>query len=135
MSGPYLVYIDRDDPVSVQSVAELDAFLDRVAATPRYQRFPVVADIVSADDRYILQILLGRTDASFLIWNIADESIEASVGTVLVKGDIVFNYGGSRTDAYDDTTIPVDIARAAAREFLQTGRRPSGVEWKTPQYS
>jgi hypothetical protein len=135
MSGPYMVYVDRDDPVPVQSVAELDELLDRVAAAPRYQEFPVVADIASPDDRYILQILLGRTDVSFLIWNIADETVEASVGTVSVDGDVVFNYGGSRTDAYDDTIIPVDVARAATREFIQTGHRPGGIEWKIPQYS
>jgi hypothetical protein len=134
MTDPFTVYVDRDEPVPVQTVDDLDRILDSIAANPRYQSFPVVADIVSPDDRNILQVLLGRPDVSFLVWHVDNEIIEASVGTIPIKG-LVFNYGGSRTDAYDGTTIPVDIARQAVREFLTTQRRPACVEWQVPAYS
>jgi hypothetical protein len=135
MNGDHQVYVERDDPVGVRSVAALDALLDRVAAAPRYQEFPVVVDIVAPDDRHILQIMLGRPDISLLVWHVEGETIEASVGTVTHPQPLAFNYGGARTDAYDDTVIPLDIAREAARQFVVEGSRPTVVAWKTPRYS
>jgi hypothetical protein len=135
MTNPFMIYVDRDDPVPAHNTEELDTILDRIATTPRFQEFPVVAEIVSPDDQNVLQILLGHPDASFLIWNIDNETIEASVGTRPATGVVAFNYGGSRTDAYDDTLIDINAARDAAREFLGTGRRPTSIGWKTPQYS
>jgi hypothetical protein len=41
----------------------------------------------------------------------------------------------SRTDAYHCTTIPVELARTAARDFQTTSHLPAYVQWKQPTHT
>jgi hypothetical protein len=129
------VYYDRNPPSVVSTVDELDQLLDQIAATPRYVEFPVFVSMETADRRFVLQIGLGRTDLSALVWYDADVDIVASKGTVGYERRPRFNYGGTPTDAYDDSAVPVAAARQAAREFFTTQARPACVEWQEPTYT
>ena len=129
------VYYDREPPAVVASVEELDAVFDRIAATPRYMEFPVLVSIEDADRRYTLQIGVGRGDLSVLVWYEAEVDVLASVGTVAYQQRPKFNFGGTPTDAYDDSAVPVEVARRAARHFFAHGTQPTGVTWKEPAYS
>ena len=129
------VYYDREPPTVVTSTEELDTVLDRIAENPRYTAFPVFVSIESADRRYTLQVGVGRSDLSTLVWYEAEVDVLASAGTVDYQQRPKFNFGGTPTDAYDDSAIPVEVARRAAREFFEHGTRPTCVTWKEPGYS
>jgi hypothetical protein len=129
------VYYDREPLTVVRSVAELDDLLDRIANTPKYTEFPVFVSIETDDRRYVLQLGLGRPDLSTLVWYEAEVDIMASTGTVGYTERPKFNFGGTPTDAYDHSAIPVQTARTAAREFFTSSARPACVEWQEPQFS
>lgn len=129
------VYHDRNPAVVVNTVDGLDRLLDQIAADPRYVEFPVFVSIESADRRLVLQVGLGRPDLSALVWYDAEVDIAASKGTVAYDQRPKFNYGGTPTDVYDHSAVPVATARQAAREFFTTEARPTCVQWQEPQYS
>jgi predicted AAA+ superfamily ATPase len=132
MLRPFVVWYDREGPIEVSTVQEMDSLLDWIAASPRYRKFPVIVSISRSDEQQIVDVLVGRDDLSLLIWYLAKEDIAASKGTIPTSEEIMFNYGGTATDAYIDTAITVEAARQAVREFVATGQRPSCVEWQVP---
>ncbi|MBX7268920.1 hypothetical protein KIF24_24740 [Micromonospora sp. Llam7] len=132
---PVRVYYDRIEPVAVDRIEDLDALLDRVAANPEYQEFPVMVSLETGDKEHVLEICLGRQDLSMLVWHHAFLDVAASKGSLHQPADLAYNFGGSRTDAYDSSAIPVATARQAVREFFSTnGQRPTCLEWQTPNY-
>lgn len=127
------LHYDRAIPVPVAGVSELDQLLDQVASNPDYREFPVLASIATGDDELVLDILLGAPEFSFLVWHEGFTDIQCSVGTLPQDPDLAFNFGGTRTDAYQNCLIPIEQARAAAREFAATGARPTTVGWQEPK--
>jgi hypothetical protein len=125
-------YTGHRRAIEVATVEELDALLDRIAASPEHREFPTLVTIARADEQQSVQVLLGRKDLSLLIWYLARDDIAASKGTIPTSERIVFDYGGTPTNAYDDTVIPVEAARQAVREFFSTGQRPTCIEWEIP---
>jgi hypothetical protein len=127
------VYYDRATPVRVSSVGELDRILDQIESDPQYQRFPVLVSIATGEDDLVLDILVGRADYSFLVWHEGFTEIKCSAGSLPQDPDLVFNFGGTRTDAYENCLVPITDARAAVREFAATKVRPASVGWQTPR--
>lgn len=127
------VSYDREDPVTVSTVDELDAMLDRIVAVERYRRDPVMAEVTSVDEQRVLQIGLGYPTFSVLQWyDLTVDGPEALVseGTTDASGFGGYNYGGTWTEFDATTAVPVDVARDAVREFAETGSRPTCVSWR-----
>ncbi|ROO63100.1 immunity protein Imm1 of predicted polymorphic toxin system [Micromonospora sp. Llam0] len=134
-SEPVTVSYDRAEPVAIDRLDDLDTLLDRIAATPEYQRFPVMVSLETSDKEHVLEVCLGRHDLSVLVWHHTFVEIAASKGTLDQPADLAYNFGGSRTDAYDNSAIPVTTARQAVQEFFTTnGQRPTCLDWQTPSY-
>ncbi|WBB53840.1 Imm1 family immunity protein [Verrucosispora sp. WMMD573] len=102
---------------------------------PRVPAVPVMVSLETSDKEHVLEVCLGRHDLSVLVWHHAFVEIAASKGTLDQPADLAYNFGGSRTDAYDNSAIPVATARQAVREFFTTnGQRPTCLDWQTPSY-
>ena len=132
------VFFDPDaDPVVVDSVADLDALLDRLAGDERRAEMPSLVEIVSDDEVRALDVGVGCSGFGVVVWHDDDDAADevlASVGTVVVGEPVFLDFGGTPTTMPRDAAIPVDVARQAAREFLVTGRRPTAVAWRPPEY-
>jgi hypothetical protein len=129
----FTVHYDRATPVRISDLTALDSTLDQIAADPEYRRFPVLVSIATEDDELVLDVLLGVPAVSFLVWHEGFTDIRCSTGTLPQDPDLAFNFGGTRTDAYQDCLIPVSDARAAVREFAATGLRPASIGWQEPR--
>lgn len=143
----YVVTWGRGERRTVSTVAELDAALDE-ATEPGVPRvvgiYPPehLNDDASPWDEPLpsaLQIGVGHPDRAFVLWLGPDGGIgvEATAepwpdGTA----DIAFDYGGDAVFVGADRgRVSPAIAQAAAREFVTTGRRPSGLDWAEPAQS
>jgi hypothetical protein len=133
------VYHERSTPPArVTTVAELDDLLDHIHRDPGRREAPPLVELVMDGTDRALDIGLGRTEHSVLIWHDddADEVLTStSTGELDPGPDAAFNFGGTWTHIADGSAIPVELARHAAREFAETGRRPTCIEWQIPAYA
>jgi hypothetical protein len=125
------VWYDPDlEPAAASSPEELRALLDRIQADPEYQDIPTMAQIAGPDGQRVLQIGLGRSDYSVVLWfdKICGDAL-ISVG-VATDDDPAFDFGGT-WDAFENgSAVPVRAALDAAREFAETGAKPTAIEWR-----
>jgi hypothetical protein len=112
----------------VETQAELDALLDRLAAQARPTWLTLVH---STNTDSWLSLGLGR-DFSFLTFMEPgpDGRRFDSVGTLDSPQDADFEMGGTPTSMPTGSAIEVNRARVAAGEYLRTGRRPDVVAWQ-----
>lgn len=136
MSQPFTVYFDPErDPGFVTNANDLDTLLDRLSLDPVYLAAPPLVEIVSADERRMLDIGIANPDHSVLIWHDDDaDEVMASLGTISAAAAVAFDFGGTWTTMPRDATVPVEVARQAVREFIRTGQRPTAVDWQVPVY-
>lgn len=115
----------------VETSVELDALLTAIAAVVG----PSWVELIGADNT-VLRVAVGRDDLSSLTY--ADPTTAeclACTGTRLPLGDELFDDRGLPTPLDPHSVIPVTDARAAAREFLETGQRPVNLDWHDPRAS
>lgn len=120
----------------VASVAELDAVLDQVAADAERDDRPLYVQLVNPDHSHALDVGLGCSEYSSLTFHTlppAPRGVEFSVGSVNAPEDAEFYLGGTPTVIEPGTAVAVSDARKAARQFVETGRRPTAVAWTTPE--
>jgi hypothetical protein len=124
-----VVHTNEGD-VTAESIAELDGILDRLDREATAAARPCVVELQSAKGS--LGIGLGA-GYSLLTW--IDSSglppYFASAGAHETEvGEVVrFMFGSERSEYPKWQVIDRDLARRAAREFLESGERPSCVEW------
>jgi hypothetical protein len=118
-----------DERVDVNSVSDLDQYLDAIEAKYRDKEHPTLAFLHNKN--LVIGIGLGR-DYSVLNCSSMDSSQASitSVGTGGGKEIIVFLMGGHWTEVYKRNTIPISDAREAIRHFLATGTRWEGIAWE-----
>ena len=115
----------------VETAAELDALLDRVAVEagaagrPRDVQVTVATagtlGIVMGADRSVLNHIPADSNPPYL----------ASVGGHEGENPFVFYVAGDHySECLRRNTIPVEAARAAMRHFLTTGELSPEVEWE-----
>jgi hypothetical protein len=127
------VYYDRHGPLVVETAAELDRLLDQIAATPEYQKDPVLVDVSDETEQRVLEIGLGYPDFSMLLWfDWTEPAPEAyvSAGTVHRADFGGYNHGGTWTEYDPGCVMPVGVARQAVRDFFERGTRPTSVAWR-----
>jgi len=124
---------------TVQTVAELDAVLDRIESERGVDGSPFVVDIT--DDREFdgfpvgLHMSIGGEHRAKVFWN----GPPADDGGVGFEPDVPpwdgepirFDYGGLPTEDTPDTLrVTPATARQAAREFIETSQRPTCLAWE-----
>lgn len=151
MTQPFLVYHDpAQPPARVTTARELDEVLLRVTARALDEEAPLFAVIITPDGRRRLDIGLGESEYSVLVYHdgIAEQPASGQAGDgggatgkvfaskgLPVPYDAGFDYDGVWSPAPVNAAISIADARDAAREFLSTGGDlPSGVQWQEPQY-
>jgi hypothetical protein len=127
-SGLQRVEWENDGRAEVASVEQLDRLLDDLTEQARPRPFMAVLISGTGDS---LAIGLGRKE-SVLSWVSAtgDPPYHGSNGDPSATGLVVFFYGGSWSEFPRSYAVPVADARAAAREFFETGVRPNQVGWE-----
>ena len=130
------VYYDRHGPVVIETTTDLDRLLVQIAATAEYQKDPVLVDLSDETEQRVLEIGVGYPTFSMLLWFDWNEPAPetcVSAGTITPTHFDGYNHGGTWTD-YDPThAIPIEDALQAAREFIQTGAKPTSIQWRTQQ--
>lgn len=129
-----IVQYERDE-TDVDSAEDLDALLDRLTAAAIENDRPLIVELV-ADQTAAMDIALGRSYSWLTYYDSPADpdvpDITVSAATLPTPEDDGFYYGGTLTPVRPGTAIAVDDARKAAREFLDTRRRPTCVDWRTP---
>ncbi len=111
----------------VNSLVELDSLLDRLHGDDQ----PVMAVVESPTNGDSLAIGLGR-DVSVLnfVPGSGDPPYFTSLGTDMRDEPVQFNFMGEQSEFPMRNAIPLDAARNAVREFFESGRRSSSIEWE-----
>lgn len=110
----------------VTSADELTALLDKVASLP----LPTWLELATPEHDVLL-VGLGQDFSSLRFHERRDGGeVYHSVATLGSPQDADFQFGTVPTRMATGSAVTVAEARAAATEFLTTGRRPEGVEWK-----
>lgn len=123
-----LVYGDDDAIDRIMTQDDLTALLDGLADRPTW------VELVSADEKLTLNVGVGREFSSLTFYDMnGDGAKYRSEGTLDAPQDAEFDYGGTPTPMGTGSAIPNDDARAAAAEFLATGRRPESVAWRVAE--
>jgi hypothetical protein len=111
---------------SFTSAEDLDSLLDELHA----QGEPVMA-VVESINGYSLAIGLGR---SLSVLNFVpvtgDPPSFTSLGSHRGDETIQFNFMGSISEFPIKNAVPMEDARSAMREFVETGQLASKLEWE-----
>ncbi|GIL32038.1 Imm1 family immunity protein [Actinocatenispora comari] len=130
---------DDDHPsgqhvVEVATPGDLDDALNALDASGQL----FVVDIYRSDDEHDipfgLQLGIGHPERSFVIYLGDQPAAGLAVDRSLPEWpeDITFDYGGEPTDYHpNQTRVTSRQARDAAREYMQTGKRPTHLHWDT----
>jgi hypothetical protein len=118
----------------VSTVDELDAVLDRVVTEAGNR--PQLLDIYPSDWSGLvppgLQLGLGHPERATMVYADSEGSTYA-LDPALPEWpeSISFDYGGQWTELDPKRTrVTQSTARQATREFIETGQRPTCLEWE-----
>jgi hypothetical protein len=140
----YVVTWGRGGRRSVSTVAELDAALDEATdpGVPRVvgiyppEHFDGAASPWDEPLPPALQIGVGHPDRAFVLWLAPDGGVGVDPDVEPWPdgaADIAFDYGGDPIFVGADRgRVGPASARAAAREFVASGNRPTCVGWVDP---
>ncbi len=116
-----------DSEAEVASIAELDALLDQIHSTG----CAVMAVVESPANGDSLAIGLGRTVSVLnFVPGTGDPPYFSSVGADERDESVEFNFMGEQSEFPMRNTISVESARIAMREFFETGKLATSVEWE-----
>jgi hypothetical protein len=120
-------FADQEPPLNCRSIEEMDSLLDRLhSQCPR--EHPICVNVVIPG--YCLTIGLG-SDPTFLLESVepCDGEWYISVGDPSTSGWKDFYGCGGHTPFEVRSFVPVQLARQALREFVQTQARSRLIHW------
>jgi Immunity protein Imm1 len=118
----------QDDVAAVDSADAFDDLLARLEARARHQ--PIMIDVIASDGRSLV-LGLGRSKTVLsLAGPDGSPPYFVSVGDEDAEGDISFEYHGETTDFRLRYAVPIQVARAAAAQFLSERGLPDAVRWE-----
>jgi hypothetical protein len=83
--------------------------------------------------RGFLAIGVGNPDRAFAFWAGEGGGWGRESAVAPLTEELAFDYCGEWTQFYpDQTCVMPETAKAAAREYITTGRRPTGLTWWDP---
>lgn len=117
---------------AVSSLEELDHQLDLLELRGRAAH-PQIVDLCDAEDPDgpVLSIGTGA-DRSVAVWTVSEEGDGNAISRGVASTDASewFEFAGEPTEYAAGRLIPPDSARQAARQFFDTGKRPTNLEWE-----
>lgn len=129
---PTLLWSTTEPPVEIRTGEQLDQLLDRLTATTRSE-FPISVRLQAHDCE--ADILLGLPESFVYLNEVGLMRHYITVGDSYVDGVVSFHLLGQHHTEYESRhLIPTATARRVLREFFDTGRRPSSVEWEEGLY-
>lgn len=137
----YTVQWGRGGSRNLTTADELDTLLDEITSSGRPQAVTIYppgyhddpdASPWDAPAIEALEIGIGHADRAYVRW-LATGAVGSEPGVPPWPegaSDIAFDYGGDPIFCGPERarTTP-QAARAAAREYVRTGRRPTGLTW------
>jgi hypothetical protein len=124
------IYDQHREPVAINTIGELDELLDRIQATALAEAPPLIALDRPDQQRSLVVGLRGGVGLlNFVDLNDADGGAVSKADNDGAETPPYF-YCGHWTEFPTDAELPVDDVRAAAREYLATGQRPTNVTWQ-----
>ncbi len=123
-----LVVWDDDQQVTVQSVTELEALLDRLPCEVQ-STLPFTVEC-QVDDQTCLMLTLGSGE-SHVEFYAADHRPPIVVGRGPWHDDtfVPFYHRWRYAEVERFFFVPMTDARQALREYVQTGQRPRSIGW------
>ncbi|PQO47339.1 Imm1 family immunity protein [Blastopirellula marina] len=116
-----------DSEAEAASIAELDSILDAIHAARR----AVMVAVGSPSNGDSLAIGLGRTVSVLnFVPGTGDPPYFSSVGADERDESVEFSFLGAPSEFPMRNAISVDSARNAMREFFETGKLSSSIEWE-----
>ena len=119
----------EEQDVSLSTVSELDRLLGQIHED--HEDSPVLVSIELSSSGDSLTIGLGRAESVLnYVSRSGDPHYWSSVGKRQESAATAFNFMGQLSEIPNRHLIPIDIARQAIRDFVQTGKLPRSVEWE-----
>jgi hypothetical protein len=129
---PTLKWSESEPPTEVRTGEQLDQLLERLTATARPE-FPISVRLQAHDCE--ADILLGLPESFVYLNEVSPTRYYITVGASYVDGVVSFHLLGQHYTEFERRhLIPTATARRVLREFLDTGRRPTSVEWEEGSY-
>jgi len=129
---PTLQWSESEPPVEIRTGEQLDQLLDRLTATARPE-FPISVRLQAHDCE--ADILLGLPESFVYLDEVSPTRYYITVGDSYVDGVVSFHLLGQHHTEFERRhLIPTATARRVLREFFDTGRRPTSVEWEEGLY-
>jgi len=115
----------------VADADELERLLDRLVAEAAATQ-PFIVELVSSTGAR-LGVGLGAPAGSVLSFKESDDPpyyVSAGRPESASESDVGFYYQGHWSEFPEEALLPMELARAAAKQFLATGERPKAVDWE-----
>jgi hypothetical protein len=129
-AAPTLQWSEADPPTTISTCRELDQALHKVTTRCTAKRPIIVALYVHGHE---VGIGLGLQESFVNIKSWERGTLESCLITVgngqAAHGTVFFFLNKQRTEIPARNLIPTAQARQIVREFFETGRRSTGVQW------
>ena len=129
---PTLQWSESEPPAEIRTGEQLDQLLDRLTATARPE-FPISVRLQAHDCE--ADILLGLAESFVYLNEVSQTRYYITVGDSYFDGVVSFHLLGQHHTEFERRhLIPTATARRVLRDFFDTGRRPTSVEWEEGLY-
>lgn len=129
---PTLQWSESEPPVEIRTGEQLEQLLDRLTAATQ-SAFPISVRLQAHDCE--VDILLGLPESFVYLDEVSPTRYYITVGASYVDGVVSFHLLGQHHTEFERRhLIPTATARRVLREFFDTGRRPTSVEWEEGLY-
>lgn len=129
---PTLQWSTSEPPVEIQTGEQLDQILDRLTATAQSE-FPISVRLQAHDCE--ADILLGLPESFVYLNEVRPMRYYVTLGDSKVDGVVSFHLLGQHHTEFERRhLIATATARRVLREFFDTGRRATSVDWEERLY-
>jgi hypothetical protein len=120
---PYLLW--HNGKQEVNSLAELDALLDALATTSQDFSVELCVNNLTA-----LSITVGSNESHVEFYSeIEHPPVSICKGNRNADGRYLFLHQGEPSSVWKRDCVPIEMARAAMREYFLTKARPNNIPW------
>lgn len=129
-----LSWDERGTFVPFTTAEELDGLLDRVRNEVAADGLPVMVTVLDGEDPEAPALSIGcGGPSSIAVWRAPDGTPQLlSHGDESGDGPVEFTFCGEPAKYPSEALISNEGARAAARDFAATGKRPDSLSWQQP---
>ena len=120
-----------DEPITVGTIGDADAFLDRLNADRAAMQVPPLMQLSRRDTEGWAVLHIGvNADRGVLTHTDAAGSFVTTNGTTAGQ-PLTYDYMGHVREVPGNAEVPLADVRRAVHEFVSTnGARPTSVEWQ-----